>query len=194
MSKCSYSLYFVWPLRLFFFALSLKLHSRPHPHTPTPKHMYLSGSYAEPLLQNPNFIFSFSRWGDGLMYSVHAHNLHTDIYRVSGSEDFSLQKRHLTILVELRRKALQGVSKAAYKLFENNNVREALKEANSLLVPGLAALARSPCEGDNEVLAAVREEWCQYLTHPGLSEGALGYMSRISVKLIWTRLSLSECN
>ena len=105
------------------------------------------------------------------MYSVYAHNHHTDIYRISGREEFSLQKRHLAILAELRRKSLQGVSRTAYKLFENNNVREALKQANSLLVPGLAALAASPCEGDTVVLEAVREEWCQYLTHPGLSEG-----------------------
>lgn len=90
---------------------------------------------------------------------------------MTGSEDFGLQKRHLAILAELRRKALLGVSRAAYKLFEENNVSEALKQANSLLVPGLGALAVNPCDGDTEVLEAVREEWCQYLTHPGLSEG-----------------------
>ena len=92
---------------------------------------------------------------------------------MTGSEDFGLQKRHLAVLTKLRRKALLGVSRAAYKLFENNNVREALKQANSLLVPGLGALAGNPCDGDTEVLEAVREEWCQYLTHPGLSEGTV---------------------
>ena len=90
---------------------------------------------------------------------------------MTGSEDFSLQKRHLAILADLRRRALLGVSRAAYRLFEENNVSEALKQANSLLVPGLGALAGNPCNGDTEVLEAVREEWCQYLTHPGLSEG-----------------------
>ena len=131
------------------------------------------------LINTSCFIFCASRWGDGLAYSVHAYNYHTDIFRITGSEDFGLQKRHLAILIELRRKSLQGVSRAAYKLFENNNVREALKQANSLLVPGLGALAANPCEGDTEVLEAVREEWCQYLTHPGLSEGTLVEYCRI---------------
>ena len=116
-------------------------------------------------------IFVSSRWGEGLAFSVHAYNYHTDIFRMTGSEDFSLQKRHLAILADLRRKALVGVSRAAYRLFEENNVSEALKQANSLLVPGLGALAGNPCDGDTEVLEAVREEWCQYLTHPGLSDG-----------------------
>ena len=118
-----------------------------------------------------------SRWGEVLSYSVHAYNYHIDIFRMTGSEDFGLQKRHLAMLVELRRKALLGVSRAAYKLFENNDVREALKQANSLLVPGLGALAGNPCDGDTEVVEAVREEWCQYLTHPGLSEGTLMLLS-----------------
>ena len=66
---------------------------------------------------------------------------------------------------------MQGVSRTAYNLFENSNVSEALKQANTLLVPGLRVLSANPCEGDMEVLEAVREEWCQYLTHPGLTEG-----------------------
>ena len=116
-----------------------------------------------------------SRFGEGLTYSVHAYNLHTDISKLSGSDDFSLQKRHLALLVQLRRQSLQGISRTAYKLFEDNNVREALKEANSLLVPGLGALVANPCEGDMGVVEAVREEWCQYLTHPGLTEGEYYY-------------------
>ena len=50
-------------------------------------------------------------------------------------------------------------------------MKEALTQANTLLVPGLAALTVNHCEGDMEVVEAVREEWCQYLTHPGLTEG-----------------------
>jgi hypothetical protein len=117
------------------------------------------------------YIFYASRWGEGLAFSVHAYNFHTDIFKITGSEDFGLQKRHLAILAELRRKALLGVSRAAYKLFEDSNVGEALKQANSLLVPGLGALAGNPSDGDTEVLEAVRKEWCQYLAHPELSEG-----------------------
>ena len=130
----------------------------------------LKHNYLIPPLITSNRLKS-SRWGEGLAFSVHAYNYHTDIFRMTGSEDFSLQKRHLAILADLRRKALLGVSRAAYRLFEENNVSEALKQANSLLVPGLGALAGNPCDGDTEVLEAVREEWCQYLTHPGLSEG-----------------------
>ena len=106
-----------------------------------------------------------------LTSSVHAYNFHTDLYKLSGNDDFNLQKRHVALLVELRRRGLQGVSKTAYKLFEDSNVREALKQANTLLVPGLKVLSASPCDGDTEVLESVREEWCQYLTHPGLTEG-----------------------
>ena len=105
------------------------------------------------------------------MHSIHAYNIHTDICKLSSSEDFSLLKRHLLLLVELRRKGLQGVSRSAYQLFENNQVKPALQQANSSLIPGLGALAANPHEGDMDVLEAVREEWCQYLTHPGLSEG-----------------------
>ena len=115
-------------------------------------------------------IYHFS-WGDVLTYSVHAYNLHTDLCKLSSSDDFNLQKHHIAMLVELRKRGLQGISRTAYKLFENNKVQEALKQANSLLVPGLGALAANPCEGDMEVLEAVREEWCQYLAHPGLTEG-----------------------
>ena len=106
-----------------------------------------------------------------LMNSIHAYNIHLNLCLVSPNSNFHLQKHHLAKLVKLRRKALQGVSRAAYQLFENNKVKEALTQANTLLVPGLAALTVNHCEGDMEVVEAVREEWCQYLTHPGLTEG-----------------------
>ena len=111
------------------------------------------------------------RWSDVLSHSIHAYNMHTDICKLSSNDDFSIQRRHLDLLVELRRKALQGVSRTAYQLFENNQVRPALQQANSALVPGLGAMSANPHEGDVNVLEAVREEWCQYLNHPGLSEG-----------------------
>ena len=48
---------------------------------------------------------------------------------------------------------------------------EALKLANSHLIPALKAFSLWPCEGDDVVLEAVREEWCQCLVHPLLNEG-----------------------
>ena len=80
----------------------------------------------------------------------------------------------------------------AYKLFEENKVREALKQANSLLVPGLGVLASNPCEGDMEVLESVREEWCQYLTHPGLSEGTVLTTAAAVLSRIFSRFSESS--
>ena len=91
-----------------------------------------------------------------MTYSVHAFNHHTDLRKLSGSNEFNLQKRHVALLLELRRRGLQGVSRTAYGLFENSNVSEALKQANTFLVPGLRVLSANPCEGDMEVLAVVR--------------------------------------
>jgi hypothetical protein len=89
----------------------------------------------------------------------------TDVFKITGSEDFGLQKRHLAILAKLYRKALLGVSRAAFKPFEDSNVGEAIKQVNLLLVPGLGALAGNPSDGDTEVLEGVREEWCQSIWH-----------------------------
>ena len=66
------------------------------------------------------------RWGDVLTYSVHAFNHHTDLHKLSGSNEFNLQKRHVALFSELGRRGLQGVSRTAYRLFENSNVTGAL--------------------------------------------------------------------
>ena len=67
---------------------------------------------------------------------------------------------------------LQGLSSKAFQQFENGKVSEALQLANSHLIPALKAFSLWPCEGDNLVLEAVREEWCQCLVHPLLNEGS----------------------
>ena len=45
--------------------------------------------------------------------------------------------------------------------------------AGTQLVAGMKELTDWPSAGDEEVVAIVREEWCQCLMHPGLDKGLL---------------------
>ena len=70
----------------------------------------------------------------------------------------------------------------AYCMFESGSLQEGLQIACALVVPALSQIAGdvrggSGClgeEGDGvevEVVEKVREEWCQCLNRPQLSEG-----------------------
>ena len=59
----------------------------------------------------------------------------------------------------------------AIQLFDQGQVGAALEMATVLLVPALKSLAELPCPGDEEVVERVREDWCNCLTHPSLSDG-----------------------
>ena len=50
---------------------------------------------------------------------------------------------------------------------------KALDVAGKQLIAGMKELTDRPSTGDEEVMAVVREEWCQCLGHPGLGKGAL---------------------
>ena len=67
----------------------------------------------------------------------------------------------------------QEVGSEAFQLFEQGQVRAALEMADHLLVPALKAVAEYPCAGDDSVVEKVREEWCNCLMHPSLSESEL---------------------
>ncbi len=57
------------------------------------------------------------------------------------------------------------------KVFEGGQVHESLSVAHSLLVPALKEFSLRACEGDEEGLERVREQWCQCLMHPSLNKG-----------------------
>ena len=58
-------------------------------------------------------------------------------------------------------------------LFRSGEVGKALDVAGTQLVAGMKELTDWPSAGDEEVVAVVREEWCQCLMHPGLDKGLL---------------------
>ena len=77
----------------------------------------------------------------------------------------------------------QSISSTAKVLFESGEVKQALSLADTLLIPTLKAFSVRKCEGDEEVLESVREEWCQCLMHPSLKKGKgviIPYTSYIS--------------
>ena len=61
----------------------------------------------------------------------------------------------------------------ALGLFRSGEVGKALDVAGSQLIAGMKDLTDRPSAGDEEVVAVVREEWCQCLVYPGLDKGAL---------------------
>ena len=58
-------------------------------------------------------------------------------------------------------------------LFRSGKVGKALDVAGTQLVAGMKELTDWPSAGDEEVVAVVREEWCQCLMHPGMDKGVL---------------------
>ena len=65
---------------------------------------------------------------------------------------------------------VQEVSVGAMEMFDQGQVGAALETATVLLVPALKSMAELPCPGDEEVMERVREDWCNCLTHPSLSD------------------------
>lgn len=133
------------------------------------------------------FVDSFPK---ALLMCLKAFQQHRSILAFRTS--LSLQPSHLSLLRCLRAKTLQEVSSLAYCRFENGSLQEGLQIACALVVPALAQIAGGMCGGDVragdvragdgvaeevEVVEKVREEWCQCLNGPHLSEGQ--YMYRV---------------
>lgn len=57
------------------------------------------------------------------------------------------------------------------EMFDQGHVRAALETATVLLVPAFKSMSELPCPGDEQVIERVREDWCNCLTHPSLSDG-----------------------
>lgn len=66
---------------------------------------------------------------------------------------------------------MQEVSIGAMEMFDQGHVRTALETATVLLVPAFKSISELPCPGDEQVIERVREDWCNCLTHPSLSDG-----------------------
>ena len=66
---------------------------------------------------------------------------------------------------------IQDLSDAAIAKFDEGQVREALEMATRFLVPSLKSMSETRCLEDDGVMAKVREDWCNCLTHPSLSSG-----------------------
>lgn len=66
---------------------------------------------------------------------------------------------------------MQEVSIGAMDMFDQGHVRTALETATVLLVPAFKSISELPCPGDEQVIERVREDWCNCLTHPSLSDG-----------------------
>ncbi len=106
----------------------------------------------------------------------------------SHSAVLSLRTSHLLLLRCLRAKCLQEVSSLAYRKFDSSNVQEGIQIALALVVPAMNQTSESMAilegnEQEKEVVEAeevgaiekVREEWCQCLNRPHLSEGRSQY-------------------
>lgn len=72
---------------------------------------------------------------------------------------------------------MQEVSISAMEMFDQGHVRAALETATVLLVPALKSMSELPCPGDEQVIERVREDWCNCLTHPSLSDGKKSVVS-----------------
>ena len=104
-----------------------------------------------------------------LGHALQAYAVHNDICKAASAQ-FSLKPPHVTLLITLRRKALQKVSDLAYGLFEKGQVQQALKVANGVLVPCLSWFSATAADNDEGMLEIIREKWCQCLAQPGLTE------------------------
>ena len=77
---------------------------------------------------------------------------------------------------------MQEVSNGAIDLFDRGQVGTALEMANILLVPTLKSMSELRCTEDEEVMERVREDWCNCLTHPSLSDGESAHWNMHSVE------------
>jgi len=102
----------------------------------------------------------------------------------SHSDTLSLSPTHLYLLRRLRAKSLQQVSTIAFKKFESTDIKDGLQIATTLVVPALSQISCEVGGGRDEgheegtvtaeevgVVEKVREEWCQCLNRPHLTEG-----------------------
>lgn len=113
----------------------------------------------------------YSSWLEVMSNAITAYCVYLTLAQSSSNDALNIKPLHMALLVQLRRRSLQQSSDLIYRIFEKGEVVSAMKIANTHLVPSLGAFAMSICPGDEDVLEKVREEWCQCLTHPGLTEG-----------------------